>query len=233
MDFDSLTRKEVQAHAKKLGIKANGTTKEIVKRIKEYIQPEDGFNKDVLIRSFNSFKRSYYEDEEIMKITKSQIRHENLREHISENMVKFIIQNFEGDKSCVWAKSIGVAGDLYSVRDCKRIEVKAFTSDGPTQFGPKKEFDVIYFLDMRKWQENLIILWKVYLTNESIEFKNLKVNKKQTHEEQCAEGRRPRIKWESLYPQISEHCQKIYEGTFDGIFKEETLDDPQSTEPQE
>ena len=99
------------------------------------------------------------------------------------------------------------------------VEVKAFASDGPTQFGPDKKFSVIYFLDMRKCNVNRIVLWKVNLTNDSKEFKNIKINKTQTHSDQCQEGRRPRINWDSLYPQISEHCEKIYDGTFEEVFK--------------
>jgi hypothetical protein len=56
-------------------------------------------------------------------------------------------------------------------------------------------------------------------------WKNIKVKEGQTKGEkgktkgeQGEEGRRPRINWEGLYPQIKEHCKKVYEGTFEGIF---------------
>ena len=45
------------------------------------------------------------------------------------------------------------------------------------------------------------------------------MTKKQTFEEQCIQGRRPHINWEALYPQIKEHCEKVFEGSFDDIFK--------------
>ena len=48
--------------------------------------------------------------------------------------------------------------------------------------------------------------------------KKIKMNETQTHEEQCAQGRRPHIAWKKLYPQISDHCVKVYEGSFEGIF---------------
>ena len=44
--------------------------------------------------------------------------------------------------------------------------------------------------------------------------KNIKVNKSQTMGEQLLEGRRPHISWDNIHPQISEFCEKIYEGTF-------------------
>ena len=40
----------------------------------------------------------------------------------------------------------------------------------------------------------------------------------QTHFDQCNEGRRPRISWEKLYPQIKEKTSLIFNGTFDEIF---------------
>jgi len=46
------------------------------------------------------------------------------------------------------------------------------------------------------------------------------VNKIQTFEDQFNQGRRPRIKWDSLYLQINSFCEKIYEGTFENIFYE-------------
>jgi hypothetical protein len=48
--------------------------------------------------------------------------------------------------------------------------------------------------------------------------KNIKVNKSQTMGEQLLEGRRPHISWDNIHPQISEFCEKIYKGTFEGIF---------------
>jgi hypothetical protein len=63
-----------------------------------------------------------------------------------------------------------------------------------------------------------IVLWKVNLNYLSDEFKNIKVNKKQTTEEQLLEKRRPRISWNNIHPQISNYCEKIYQGTFEKIF---------------
>ena len=96
--------------------------------------------------------------------------------------------------------------------------MKAFTSDGPSSFGPDKKFGVIYFLDMRDWLNNMFILWKVNVTSDSPEWRNIKMNKKQTNEEQCKQKRRPHISWENIYSQIPDKCIKIYEGTFEDIF---------------
>lgn len=114
-------------------------------------------------------------------------------------------------------KKYKLSGDLYS-KNYNNIEVKSFTSNGPSQFGPNKKFDVLYFLDMRNFINNKIILWKVNLNNLSDDFNNIKINKNQTMRQQMNQGRRPHISWENIYSQISKHCEKIYEGTFDNIF---------------
>ena len=148
------------------------------------------------------------------------IRHQNLPEDITENIVKFIIINHERDLSCSWAKSAKISGDLYSDKYIYApIEIKAFMSDGPSSFGPRKKFGVLYFLDMRAWLNDIFILWKVSLTSDSLEWKNMKMSKSQTFEDQCKEGRRPHINWNTLQPQLQliNKCEKIYEGTFDGI----------------
>jgi hypothetical protein len=183
----------------------------------------DKYDKNILTKRFENFKNSYISDEELIH-TGLPIRHQNTPEDITENITKFIIRKYENDESCVWCKGIdkkyGLTGDLYSNNYDKMspIEVKSFTSNGPSQFGPDKKFGVLYFLDLRKWLNNEIILWKVNLSYLSEEFKNIKVNKQQTLGQQLLEGRRPHISWEKIYPQITEFCEKIYEGTFENIF---------------
>lgn len=183
----------------------------------------DKYDEQILIERTQNFKKMYISDQEL--INKGlPIRHQNTPEDITENIVKFISRKLENDKSCVWCKGIdkkyGLTGDLYSNKYDKTtpIEVKSFTSSGPSQFGPDKKFGVLYFLDLRKWLNNEIILWKVNLNHLSDEFKNIKVSKTQTMGEQFLEGRRPHISWDNIHPQISGFCEKIYEGTFENIF---------------
>ena len=56
------------------------------------------------------------------------------------------------------------------------------------------------------------------LNHQSTEFRNIKVNKTQTMGEQLLEGRRPHISWDDIHPQVSDFCEKNYEGTFENIF---------------
>lgn len=44
------------------------------------------------------------------------------------------------------------------------------------------------------------------------------MSKTQTFEDQTKQGRRPRIIWEYLQPQLKSYCSKVYEGTFEDIF---------------
>jgi hypothetical protein len=192
---------------------------------KEEDKNDDKYTCDILRVRYNMYRDSYIKTEEIKKTTELPIRHQNPPEDVTENIVKFIINNYDNDPSCKWAKSmkrknVKINGDLYS--DKYHIdsppEVKAFTSDGPSSFGPKKKFGVIYFLDMRQWLNDTFILWKLNLTNESPEWKHIEMNKTQTHEEQCKEGRRPHIAWDKIYSQIPDKCIKVYDGNFEGIF---------------
>jgi hypothetical protein len=183
---------------------------------KKSIIRTDDYTSDDLRERFTAFKnyvRSYLH---LRAHIRKLIRAINIPEDISENIVKFIIRNILGHINCSWCKSLGMSGDLIDVEG--GVEVKAFSSPGPSSFGPRKKFDVIYFLDMRNWIDDVIILWKVNLSNESPQWKALKMNKKEDNKTQCDRGVRPHIAWSKIYPQISEHCTKVYEGTFEGIF---------------
>lgn len=142
------------------------------------------------------------------------VRLPSIPEDISENIVKHIIHNKLNDKTSRWDCK---KGDLLSHKEGKQ-ECKCFTSDGPLSFTPSSDWDVLYFLDARKWLNDEFILYRVQLKRTSTEWKNIKISKTQTFEDQTKQGRRPRITWESLQPQIHYCCDKVYEGTFENIF---------------
>lgn len=143
-----------------------------------------------------------------------KVRLPSIPEDISENIIKEIIHNKLNDKTTRWDCKMG---DLQSKKEGK-LECKCFTSNGPPSFTPSSNWDVIYFLDARNWLNDHFILYKISLKRTSMEWKNIRVNKNQTFEDQTKQGRRPRIAWDALYPQISSFCDKVYEGTFDDIF---------------
>jgi hypothetical protein len=143
-----------------------------------------------------------------------KVRLPSIPEDISENIIKTIIHTKLNDTTSRWDCK---QGDLHSQKEGKQ-ECKCFTSDGPLSFTPSSIWDIIYILDARDWLNDIFILYRIPLKNSSIKWKNIKVNKSQTMEEQSKQGRRPRITWDSLHLQILPYCSKVYEGTFKDIF---------------
>lgn len=188
-------------------------------KIEKYVQA-DRYTDDILRARVLLYNVSVRETDNIIQSTGLPIRHQNPPEDITENITKVIIRNYENDLSCQWAKGLKHSGDLISKKYPihSPIEVKAFTSDGPSSFGPKKKFSVIYFLDMRGFKEDKLCCWRVNVSNESPEWKQIKMNKTQTNGEQCGEKRRPHISWDKIYAQIPEKCVKVYDGNFANIF---------------
>ena len=184
-----------------------------MKKLNDYAQLE-------LETEYIAYRNYYITRANTKKKIGSSIRLPNPPEDVTENIAKFIINNYDDDPSCIWAKNIGRSGDLYSDKYAIETppEVKAFTSNGPCSFGPDKKFGVLYFLDMRDWLNNRFVLWKVNVSSASPEWRNIKMNKTETNEEQCKQKRRPRIAWEHIYSQIPNKCIKVYDGTFEGIF---------------
>ena len=175
---------------------------------------EDSYTKELLYQQYNNHK-SYVigRIETTIKIG-VKVRLPCIPEDISENIVKFIIHNKLHDNTSKWnCKN----GDLYSEKEGIQ-ECKCFTSDGPLSFTPLSEWNVIYFLDAREWLNNKFILYRIPLQRTSLEWKNIKVSKKQTFEDQTKQGRRPRLTWNLLYPQIKSYCEKIYDGSLEDIF---------------
>jgi hypothetical protein len=143
-----------------------------------------------------------------------KVRLPGIPEDISENIIKQIIIHKLGDSTSSWNCK---TGDLQSRKEGKQ-ECKCFTSKGPISFTPSSDWDVIYFLDARKWMSDKFILYRVPLKRTSEQWKSLKISKTQTFENQSSQGRRPRITWDSLYPQLLTQCTKVFEGSFDDIF---------------
>lgn len=173
---------------------------------------KDFYTKEILIRFYNIHKTYFLQRKQLSNDLNVNFRMSGIPEDISENIIKFIIHK-NGDKTSSWSCS----GDLYSFIYGKQ-ECKCFTSNGPLSFTPSSLWDVIYFLDAREWLNDKFILYKVNLKNSSTDWKNIRVNKIQTFEDQCVQGRRPRISWDLLKKQINAFCEKIFDGSFEEIF---------------
>ena len=209
---DSFTNKNTIAPVLALTIEAKTDVK-IEQPVKIEVS-EDTYTKELLKKQY-ALHKSYVKGRiETTKEIGVKVRLPSIPEDISENIVKFILQNKLNDKTSRWDCK---KGDLQSEKEGTQ-ECKCFTSDGPSSFTPSSDWDVIYFLDAINWLNDKFILYRVLLKRTSSEWKNIKVSKRQTFEDQTKQGRRPRITWESLQPQISSYCNKVYAGTFDDIF---------------
>jgi len=191
---------------------------QIKKNSKELVALDgDAYSPELLKRMYGLHKEYIIASKDAQRITGVRWRLPAFPEHISENIAKFILRR-NGDTSCTWACT---KGDLESAIEGKQ-EVKAFSSNGPPSFTPSSEWDVIYFLDARDWLNDRFVLHRVGLRRTDKEWAEIKVSKDQSFGDQAEEGRRPRITWVSLKPQIETHRTIVYDGTFDGIFENES-----------
>lgn len=180
----------------------------------EPVIPVDVYTPDVLRLRYALEKEYTQRSIEFDTAQGIKTRRNGLPEHISENIVKYIVHNYLGDLECRWQGNVDDApGDLSGGR-----EVKSFTSDGPITFGPTQPWRQIFFLDAREWLNDELVVWMCDLPDTHEIWKNLKVSKKDTKGAQASDRRRPRLPWKDLYPQIKDHCKKVYQGTFEGIF---------------
>ena len=173
---------------------------------------EDLYTAQVLKEQFTIHKKYVLSRINTSRALKIRIRLTGIPEDISENMIKMLIRKINGDDTCTW----NCDGDLYSHVE-KKQECKCFTSTGPISFTPSTGWNVIYFLDATQWLDNKFVLYRLPLTYDSIIWQNIKINKKQTFCEQANAGRRPRIGWNLLYPQIKDYTEEIWSGTFEEI----------------
>ena len=185
-----------------------------VDQLVEIEMAEDTYTKELLQQQYALHKSYVTGRIDTTKKIGVTVRLPGIPEDISENIVKQIIHNKLNDKTSRWDCK---KGDLESQQEGKQ-ECKCFTSNGPPSFTPSSDWDVIYFLDARNWLNNIFVLFRVSLKRTSTEWRKIKVKKTQTFEDQTKQGRRPRITWVSLYPQIEPYCSKVYEGTFEDIF---------------
>lgn len=98
-------------------------------------------------------------------------------------------------------------GDM-KLKDGRRVEIKAFSSKGPTSFGPTEKWDILLFLDFTK--EPDFKIYKCPLSSESKEWNSIKINKTQTFEYQKRQSRRPRISFKQLQEQVT--FAEIFQG---------------------
>lgn len=132
-----------------------------------------------------------------------KIRYPNFPSEISENIVKLALFK-KYNKIPIWDTK---SGDLEL--DGEKIEVKAFSSDGPSSFGPTENWIKIYFINCKDYINKNFIIHEINLSNSDEIFNSIKVNKTQTFKDQCLQGKRPRISFEELNKQIPQDYVNI------------------------
>ena len=162
------------------------------------------------------------------QLTNKKIRMPNFPSEISENIAKFAI--YKKYKICpTWDTKNGDIS-ISNKYINKKFEIKAFSSKGPTSFGPLENWNYLYFVDATQYKNKIFKVYEIKLSNTNDIFKNIKVSNTQTFQQQCIEKRRPHICFELLHKQIkeqicenkslknfvnSEHVKLIFEGSFD------------------
>jgi len=111
----------------------------------------------------------------------------NFPEGVSEHVIGKILAG----------ATVGKSGDLMIGN--LRIEIKCFSSTGPSSFGPTCPWNIIIFVDATKHPK--IKIWISYASNSSEEWKSLILSSTKgivTFEDQCKAGRRPRCSFQKI-----------------------------------
>jgi hypothetical protein len=136
------------------------------------------------------------------------IRRANFPSEISENIVRIILS--ERGVNADWnTKSGDLQGD-----DGSAIEIKAFSSNGPTSFGPTENWDSLYVIDCSKYESRKFVLYHIPLSNKAEEWRSLKVSKRETFGQSCDKGKRPRLSFKELKKQLGSLVSVIFDETF-------------------
>lgn len=180
---------------------------------------KDNMTIDILTRMIDKYNEYILFIKNInMELSKKKIRNINYPSEISENIVKFAL--LKKYKVCGnWDTN---SGDLLLLD--KRIEIKGFSSNGPSSFGPEEYWDWIYFIDCRDSINKNFIIYEIKLSNKNKIWRNIIIsgsnNKKNSKIKKMGDlcdtgkgGIRPHITFESIKNQLGDkYCKIIFNG---------------------
>ena len=152
-----------------------------------------------------------FNDEINLHMSQKKRRNENFPSDISENIAKLAIFKKYDIMPC-WDTTIG---DIIINKPgiFKQIEVKGFMSPGPSSFGPKERWDLLYFVDGQDIKNKNFKVYEVKLSNKNEIFRNINISKKETYGNIADSGRRPRGCFYNIFkPQLGCHCKLIFDG---------------------
>ncbi len=136
-----------------------------------------------------------------------KIRNPNFPSEISENIVKFSLKKKGLDP--IWNVN---TGDLSL--NGKKLEVKGLSSDGPSSFGPKEKWEILYFVDCKDYMNKHFKIYEISLANNSEIFRNVKLNKTETFGEIANANKRGKLRgcfYTIFKPQLESHCTLIFD----------------------
>jgi len=184
-------------------------------RKKQVNSLKDNFTKQILEDMIDKYNELYlFYSKMNAKLKIKQMRRPNYPSEITENLVKFAIVKKYNVSPCWDTKK----GDLclYGIR----LEIKGsinLLNGGPSSFGPREEWDRIYFVDAVNCGVKKFRIYEIKLSNRSKIWQNIRVSKKQSYQEQCLQKRRPRITFIELIKQLPPNTVSIL---FDGFFND-------------
>lgn len=174
---------------------------------KDLRAPKDNLTFDMLIQLIDNYnKNTKFIEQMNMSLQHKKIRNENIPSVITENIVKFVLYKQTHIMGC-WDTQVG---DLVFLN--KKLEIKGFSSDGPSSFGPTESWDILYFVDCKNISNNICSVYKINLSNSDPIWNAVKVNKTETYSDQCKQKRRPRICFIELQKQLKNNCKLIFSG---------------------
>lgn len=153
---------------------------------------------------------------------KRKIRKCNMPSEITENIVRLVYNKLYKEK-LNW----NIKGGDLCLNNLK-IEVKGFTSTGPTSFGPTEKWDIIYFVNAIDYKNKNFIIYECKLSNNSEKFKNINLSKTERFEDSCKKGKRPRICFNNLYSQLQDNIKIIFDGNLMDLYNNEESSDDNS-----
>tara|TARA_Y100000591_G_C21826581_1_gene697032 strand:- start:1199 stop:1858 length:660 start_codon:yes stop_codon:yes gene_type:complete len=179
---------------------------------KDLKKMDDKYTFEILNKCLDKYITNLVFNDEINSVISiKKIRNENFPSNISENIVKLAIANKYNVMPC-WDTE---KGDLViNKKDIsKQIEVKGFTSTGPSSFGPTENWDWLYFVNGIDIRNKKFKVYEIKLSNTSETWRSIKITKTETYGEQCDRRVRPHCGFEKIFkPQLGEHCKLIFDG---------------------
>ena len=177
---------------------------------KKLFSLKDHYTLEILLKHLKHYNNYVQTIAEInTNLQMKKIRNMNFPSDISENLVKFAFCK----KYKFMPTWYTVSGDLMLFK--KRIEVKCSSdlfNGGPSSFGPKEIWDYIYFVDCCNISKLEVVIYEIKLSNSSFKWKNLMMNKTQTYQDQCNQGRRPHICFKGIQSQLLDSITILFSG---------------------